>query len=125
MNKLKLEYGNLMRKHMRNEEWGLTITHEQFIKMRRAVRRKATRELADAALRAYLGVLGIPVTGALYNQPMQKLAALAISGKRIARLSTSASNRLDKIAKTTKVEKAKSKTRIVHSVKSESFIALG
>lgn len=115
MNKTKLEYGNLIRKHLQNHDFWLQLSPEEFVKLRRNVRRKATRELADAALRAYLGVLGIPLNGALTKQPMRNLAALSISGKRITRISAAAAKRLDRIAAASKQNMEKNKThRITH-----------
>ena len=123
-NNLKQEYGQMLRKHMIKNGDVLELSPEQFIRLRRLVRRKATRELADTAFRAYMAVLNIPTNGSFSKQHIQNLAALSISSHRIVELGLNAQDRLDMLFDQAKVGRAKMAIRNKSTPK-EFKMALG
>lgn len=123
-NNLKQEVGSLIRKHMTRNGDVYELSTEDFIHLRRLVRRKATRELADEAFRAYMAVLNIPTNGSFNKQHIKNLAALAISGNRIFEFVLNAQDRLDKLACETRENRAKMATR-TKLAKQDFKMALG
>ncbi len=130
MNKRKNDYNDIIRKHLiREDEHGfLPVSTEDFIRMRREIRRKATRDLAASAFRAYMAVIGLPTTGETNRGSIRKLAALAISSKKIAKVRLDGVRRLDKLALSVKNNRAKAATHNHtngHIVHKEIAISLG
>jgi hypothetical protein len=120
-NKKKLinrEVGQILRgcldRYEGDEEF-FPLDQEEFIELRRLLRRKATRARADAAFRAYMAVLDIPTTGSFSGIPMQNLAALAMSSRLIATFGDNAQYRLNKMAYEMKVSKTKANGHILHA----------
>jgi len=111
-NNIKLEVGDLLRKHLIKNGDVLELTPEQFIRLRRVLRRRDTRQLADTAFRTYMAVLNMSTNGALYKQPLRNIAALAISARKIAKCGWQAQERLDKLADHTKISRARAKVLV-------------